>query len=90
MCVGGDRCVFLKDKKTDKGATGERDRERAGKERAKTTRTGPHVTTVLQTCHVFHNVRYSEKLPSASHDDVNARLGQDKNWPQGLALFVGA
>ena len=39
---------------------------------------------------VFHNASFWEKVPSASYDDVISRLGHDKHWLQGLALFVGA
>lgn len=33
--------------------------------------------------------RLSQRL-SASHDDVMTRLGHDRNWLQGLALFMEA
>lgn len=38
--------------------------------------------------HVFHNVSFLEKVPSASHGGVITRLGQDKQW-FGLDLSGG-
>lgn len=39
---------------------------------------------------VFHNISFWEKVPSGSHDDVRTWLSHDKNWLQGLPLFVVA